>query len=153
MKWNGLHHWFFSCSDFCFSRIQSSLGCITFMMHFTLMEVNLTSLLMSQFTPWEGLMFYELTGDPHDSSAVQSALRLQLRQARLAKKKPTWRQGCQKSQEKSRPDRRTPRTRRVEREVQRSRSDHKIKMFAVARVSQSCSKLNLLTGNFLKFFM
>ena len=35
-------------------------------------------------------MFYELTGDPHDSSAVQSALRLQLRQARLAKKKPTW---------------------------------------------------------------
>ena len=38
----------------------------------------------------EGLMFHELTGDPHDSSAVQSALRLQLRQARLAKKKPTW---------------------------------------------------------------
>ena len=34
-------------------------------------------------------MFHELTGDPHDSSAVQSALRLQLRQARLAKKKPT----------------------------------------------------------------
>ena len=37
-------------------------------------------------------MFHELTGDPHDSSAVQSALRLQLRQARLAKKKPTWSQ-------------------------------------------------------------
>ena len=32
------------------------------MIHFTLMEVNLTSLLMTQFTPWEGLMFYELTG-------------------------------------------------------------------------------------------
>ena len=41
------------------------------MMHFTLMEVNLTSLLMTQFTPWEGLMFCELTGDPHDASAVQ----------------------------------------------------------------------------------
>ena len=35
------------------------------------MDANLTSLLMSQFTPWEGLMFYELTGDPHDASAVQ----------------------------------------------------------------------------------
>ena len=35
-------------------------------------------------------MFHELTGYPHDSNAVQSALRLQLRQARLAKKKPTW---------------------------------------------------------------
>ena len=34
-------------------------------------------------------MFHELTGYPHDSNAVQSALRLQLRQARLAKKKPT----------------------------------------------------------------
>ena len=38
-------------------------------------------------------MFHELTGDPHDSSAVQSALRLQLRQARLAKKKPTCLEG------------------------------------------------------------
>ena len=28
-------------------------------------------------------MFHELTGDPHDSSAVQSALRLQLRQAQV----------------------------------------------------------------------
>ena len=37
-------------------------------------------------------MFHELTGYPHDSNAVQSALRLQLRQARLAKKKPTWNQ-------------------------------------------------------------
>ena len=35
-------------------------------------------------------MFNELTGYPHDSNTVQSALRLQLRQARLAKKKPTW---------------------------------------------------------------
>ena len=54
------------------------------MMHFTLMDTNLTSLLMSQFTPWEGLMFYELTGYPHDANAVQKFLPLQLWPARLA---------------------------------------------------------------------
>ena len=33
-------------------------------------------------------MFHELTGYPHDSNAVQSALRLQLRQARLKRNPP-----------------------------------------------------------------
>ena len=82
----------FFCPHFCFSRIQSSLKCISFMIHFTLMVIKLTIFCpMSVVTLMykEGLMFHELTGDPHDSSAVQSALRLQLRQARLAKKKPT----------------------------------------------------------------
>ena len=52
---------------------------------------NQTDYFLVKFSlPWEGLMFHELTGYPHDSNAVQSALRLQLRQARLAKKKPTW---------------------------------------------------------------
>ena len=35
-------------------------------------------------------MFHELTGYPHDSKQCRNSLRLQLRQARLAKKKPTW---------------------------------------------------------------
>ena len=38
----------------------------------------------NQFTPWEGLMFYELTGYPHDANAVQKFLPLQLWPARLA---------------------------------------------------------------------
>ena len=52
----------FFCPLFCFSRIQSSLKCISFMTHFTLMEIKLTTFWSNSVYLERGLCFMNWLG-------------------------------------------------------------------------------------------
>ena len=52
----------FFCPYFCFSRIQSSLKCISFMIHFTLMEIKLTTFCSNSVYLERGLCFMNWLG-------------------------------------------------------------------------------------------